>query len=181
MASAVLAVFRCLIALMLLHCFSGFFSPRRLPTRRFTQLMSQRPLVVVIAGPTASGKSDVAAEICDVIISADSVQAYRGVDIGANKPTAAERQRTPHLLVDVADAAMHYNAASWTRDALFCIKNIVDDKASAYLSSLSDSEPEDSTETVQADREKILSTIQQVKKKKSGKDKTLAETSHNKK
>jgi tRNA dimethylallyltransferase len=89
---------------------------------------SSRPLVVIIAGPTAVGKSDVAAKVCarnrGVIVSADSVQAYRGVQIGANKPTREEMEATPHLLIDVADADKSYNAAEWTRDALHCIKSL---------------------------------------------------------
>lgn len=84
------------------------------------------PKVVILAGPTASGKSDVAAQLCatwrGLIVSADSVQAYRGVHIGANKPTADERVATPHLLIDVADAATNYNSATWRRDALYCIR-----------------------------------------------------------
>eukprot|EP00934_Nitzschia_sp_Nitz4_P004616 Nitzschia sp. Nitz4//scaffold122_size67431//57983//60126//NITZ4_006096-RA/size67431-processed-gene-0.49-mRNA-1//-1//CDS//3329534436//4606//frame0 len=85
-------------------------------------------LVVVIAGPTAAGKSDVAAKICSslkgLIISADSVQAYRGVQIGANKPTEAERQETPHMLIDVADHSESYNAADWMRDTISCIEDM---------------------------------------------------------
>ena len=93
---------------------------------------SKKPLIVVIAGVTGSGKSAVAAELCaarnGIIVSADSVQAYRGVQIGANKPDAAERERTPHLLLDVADpktSAHHYNAADWRRDALFVIRELL--------------------------------------------------------
>jgi tRNA dimethylallyltransferase len=87
------------------------------------------PMVVVIAGPTASGKSDVAARICKeqkgLIVSADSVQAYRGVQIGANKPSADERAETPHLLIDVADHLENYNAAEWRDDAIFCIQTLL--------------------------------------------------------
>jgi tRNA dimethylallyltransferase len=82
-------------------------------------------LVIIIAGPTGVGKSDVAAKICStnrgMIVSADSVQAYRGVQIGANKPSPAERLETPHLLVDMVDANEQYNAAEWRRDALSCV------------------------------------------------------------
>ena len=91
-----------------------------------------KPLVVVIAGVTGSGKSAVAAELCatsrhGIIVSADSVQAYRGVQIGSNKPDAAERARTPHILLDVVDhtAAQHYNAADWRNDALFVIRELL--------------------------------------------------------
>jgi len=91
----------------------------------------QRPTVLVLAGPTAVGKSDVAARLgAGIVISADSVQAYQGVQIGANKPTAQERAITPHLLIDVASADISYNAAEWTKDALYCIRKLlcVEDK-----------------------------------------------------
>ena len=78
------------------------------------------------------------------VVSADSVQAYRGVDIGANKPTAAEMERTPHHLVNVVDppsrkeedeanqAASSYNAADWMRDARYVIGELtmIDNNAS---------------------------------------------------
>jgi tRNA dimethylallyltransferase len=83
-------------------------------------------LVVILAGPTGVGKSDVAARICashkGIIVSADSVQAYRGVQIGANKPDAAELKETPHILVNVADHTENYNAADWRHDALYSIQ-----------------------------------------------------------
>jgi tRNA dimethylallyltransferase len=84
--------------------------------------------VIVIAGPTAVGKSNVAARICannrGLIVSADSVQAYRGVQIGANKPSAEEQLRNPHILVDIADHTDNYNAADWSRDAVLAIESI---------------------------------------------------------
>ncbi len=87
------------------------------------------PIVVIIAGPTAAGKSDVAAKLCaqqkGMIVSADSVQAYRGVQIGANKPSLEERKETPHILIDVADHAENYNAAEWREDAIYCINTLL--------------------------------------------------------
>jgi tRNA dimethylallyltransferase len=89
-------------------------------------------MVVIIAGPTAAGKSNVAAVLCakkkGIIVSADSVQAYRGVQIGANKPSLEERQETPHILVDVADHHDNYNAAKWKRDAVFTIQSLLSGK-----------------------------------------------------
>jgi tRNA dimethylallyltransferase len=86
-------------------------------------------LVIVIAGPTAAGKSDVSALICakekGIIVSADSVQAYRGVQIGANKPSDEERKETPHILVDVADHTENYNAADWRADAICTIQALL--------------------------------------------------------
>jgi tRNA dimethylallyltransferase len=63
---------------------------------------------LAIVGPTASGKSALALEVAcafgDVeIVSIDSMQVYRGLDIGTAKPTPAERAAVPHHLVDVAD------------------------------------------------------------------------------
>ena len=58
-----------------------------------------RARVVVLAGPTAVGKSRAALELCErragEIVSADSVQLYRGLDVGANKPSADELRRAP--------------------------------------------------------------------------------------
>jgi len=87
------------------------------------------PIVVIIAGPTAAGKSDVAKTICaeqkGMVLSADSVQAYRGVQIGANKPSMEERRETPHILIDVADHLDSYNTAEWREDAIACIQNMI--------------------------------------------------------
>lgn len=64
--------------------------------------------ILVILGPTASGKSDVALEIArrtgSEILSVDSMQVYRGMDIGTAKPTAAQRALTPHHLIDLVRA-----------------------------------------------------------------------------
>jgi len=123
-------------------CSSHFVSQqqqriRALLTSRFMsphtdQAPMSSKLVVVLAGPTAVGKSDVATKLCSdnggIIVSADSVQAYRGVSIGANKPDKAELERTPHILVDVADHSDNYNAAEWRRDALFAIKRLLNEK-----------------------------------------------------
>jgi tRNA dimethylallyltransferase len=63
--------------------------------------------LVAIVGPTASGKTALAVEVAErvggEIVSADSVQVYRGFDVGSGKPTAEERARAPHHLVDVLD------------------------------------------------------------------------------
>lgn len=74
---------------------------------------------ILIAGPTASGKSAVALEIAQrvggEIISVDSMQVYRGLDLGTAKPTPAERARVPHHLVDVVDLADSFDAATFLR------------------------------------------------------------------
>jgi tRNA dimethylallyltransferase len=81
-----------------------------------TSASAIRP-AVYLAGPTASGKSAIAlhlaAQIGGEIISVDSMQVYRGLDIGTAKPTAAERARVPHHLLDVAELNDAFDAAKF--------------------------------------------------------------------
>ena len=80
-----------------------------------------KPLAVCLAGPTASGKSAaalaLAAELPLEIISVDSAQVYRGMDIGTAKPSAAERALVPHHLIDILDPTQAYSAARFVADA----------------------------------------------------------------
>lgn len=73
--------------------------------------------MLVIAGPTASGKSALALELAGKlngeIISADSMQVYRGLDIGTAKPTAAEQAEVPHHLLDVLDIGEPLDVFRW--------------------------------------------------------------------
>lgn len=84
--------------------------------------------VLVVAGPTASGKSDLAIEIAEElgaeIVGADSRQVYRYMDAGTAKPTAAQRARVPHHLVDVVDPDESYDVAHWRSDALSALSEI---------------------------------------------------------
>lgn len=70
-------------------------------------MVDAKPLVVAVAGPTAVGKSDFAIRLAELvggeIVSADSVQVYRGLDIGTAKPTLEARRRVPHHLIDIVD------------------------------------------------------------------------------
>ncbi len=89
----------------------------------------QRPTVIFLMGPTASGKTALAIELakrlpCD-IISVDSALVYRGMDIGTAKPTVAEQAQAPHRLLDLIDPAEAYSAADFRRDALREIESIV--------------------------------------------------------
>jgi tRNA dimethylallyltransferase len=74
---------------------------------------------ILIAGPTATGKSEIALRLAESIggeiISADSMQVYRGLNIGTAKPTAAERARVPHHLIDICDLAESFDAAQFAR------------------------------------------------------------------
>jgi tRNA dimethylallyltransferase len=84
--------------------------------------------VIAIAGPTASGKSALALSIArriDVeIVSVDSAQVYRGMDIGTAKPTAAERAAVPHHLIDIIGPEQRYSAARFAQDARRVIAEI---------------------------------------------------------
>ena len=77
--------------------------------------------MIAIVGPTASGKSALALRVAErlrgEIVSADSRQLYRGMDIGTAKPTAEERRRVPHHLVDVVDPGERYDVFRFQRDA----------------------------------------------------------------
>jgi len=83
---------------------------------------------VLLLGPTASGKSalalDLARQLDLEIVSIDSAQVYRGLDIGSAKPSAAERARVPHHLIDLRDPADPYTAADFLRDATAAIADI---------------------------------------------------------
>ncbi len=85
--------------------------------------------VVVVVGPTASGKTDLALAIAEThggeIVGADSVQVYRHFDIGSSKPTAEERSRVPHHLIDVVDPDEPIDAASYARRAATAIEDVI--------------------------------------------------------
>lgn len=77
--------------------------------------------VIVVAGPTGSGKSALALWLAQrlggEIVNCDSVQIYRGFDIGSAKPSAEERSLVPHHLFDIAEATDEFNAADYGRAA----------------------------------------------------------------
>ena len=79
-------------------------------------------------GPTASGKSALAARLADhlpvEIVSVDSAQVYRGMDVGTAKPSASERAAVPHHLIDILDPTESYSAAQFRADALKLIREI---------------------------------------------------------
>lgn len=74
-----------------------------------------------LMGPTASGKTEVAISLCKrfpfEVISVDSAQVYRGMDIGTAKPDGATLARVPHRLVDIRDPENAYSAGAFVRDA----------------------------------------------------------------
>jgi tRNA dimethylallyltransferase len=89
--------------------------------------MTLPPLVLVL-GPTASGKTATAFEIARAasgeIVSGDAFAVYRGLDIGTAKPSPAMRKAVPHHLIDVVNAPEPYSAGLWARDARESIERI---------------------------------------------------------
>jgi tRNA dimethylallyltransferase len=82
----------------------------------------------MLLGPTASGKSVLAMQLAEQIpleiVSVDSAQVYRGMDIGTAKPGATDRASVPHHLIDIRDPADPYSAADFVRDATVAIREI---------------------------------------------------------
>jgi tRNA dimethylallyltransferase len=87
------------------------------------------PTAILLMGPTAAGKTDLALYLHDHlpvdIVSVDSSQVYRGMDIGTAKPTLQERARAPHRLIDICDPSEPYSAARFRDDALREMSDIV--------------------------------------------------------
>lgn len=84
--------------------------------------------IVIICGPTASGKSELALQLAHglnaEIINADSMQIYRGLDIGTAKPTDEQRSRIPHHLIDIVEPDQPFSAADFAVAAHAAIKDI---------------------------------------------------------
>jgi len=96
--------------------------------------MSKR--VICIVGPTATGKSelaeDVALSLCGEIVSVDSMQVYRGMDIGTAK-VPLEQRRCPLHMVDLVDVCEDYSVACFQRDARHCIDMLVAERRTPVL------------------------------------------------
>ena len=87
------------------------------------------PRILFIVGPTASGKSKIAMQLAKrlggEIVSADSMQVYRGMDTGTAKPSKADRKKIPHHLLDVRSPAQPFSVFDYRRLALAKIRAIV--------------------------------------------------------
>ncbi len=97
------------------------FSPDYLPLQQRKAAHGRKKKVIVIAGPTGVGKSDFAIEMAEIIggeiVSADSMQVYRGMDIGTAKVSLDVRRKTPHHLIDIAEISEPYNVSMFFKDA----------------------------------------------------------------
>src|SRR5215468_4022905 len=84
--------------------------------------------VVAIVGPTASGKSDLALYLAGrfsgEIVNYDSIQIFRHLDIGTAKPTAEERQRVPHHMIDIREPTEVFTAGDYQREARAVLEEI---------------------------------------------------------
>ena len=91
--------------------------------------LDTRPSAIALMGPTASGKSayalDLAQRLGGEIVSVDSALVYRGLDIGAAKPTRDELAQVPHHLVDLRDPWQPFSAAEFAMDARGAIDGIL--------------------------------------------------------
>ncbi len=87
------------------------------------------PKLLVICGPTASGKTKLAVELAlrhhGEVVSADSMQIYRGMDIGTAKPTEAETRGVPHHMLSVAEPGEDYSVARYVERASACVDDIL--------------------------------------------------------
>lgn len=85
--------------------------------------------VIIIAGPTASGKTSLAVALAKRIdgevVSADSMQIYRGMSIGTALPTAEEKQGVPHHLLEIVDPDEKFSAAVYQKRAFAAIDDIL--------------------------------------------------------
>jgi tRNA dimethylallyltransferase len=85
--------------------------------------------IIAIVGPTASGKTRLGVELAKAlngeVVSADSMQVYRRMDIGTAKPTAEEKQGVPHHMIDVAEPEENYSVARYVREAAPVVDDIL--------------------------------------------------------
>lgn len=84
--------------------------------------------LIVVCGPTASGKTKLGIELCKElngeVISADSMQVYRGMDIGTAKPTVEEMEGIPHHMLSVAEPWENYSVARYVSEATACVEDV---------------------------------------------------------
>ena len=85
--------------------------------------------IICLAGPTASGKTALAVALAQAlngeVVSCDSMQVYKFMDIGTAKPTLAEMQGVPHHMIDVADPREDYSVSRYCKDAAPIVEDIV--------------------------------------------------------
>ena len=97
--------------------------------RKMKQDMNRKEPLIIIAGPTASGKTSLSVRLAKrvggEVISADSMQVYRGMDIGSAKVTAEETEGVPHHLIDVLDPREEFNVVTFQKMAREAASGII--------------------------------------------------------
>jgi tRNA dimethylallyltransferase len=100
-----------------------------LPLKKKIPMHHKRKKVILLSGPTGVGKTDLSLIIAKAlggeIISADSMQVYRGMDIGTAKARPEEREAIPHHLIDIRDLNQNFNVVDFYREAHMAIKDIL--------------------------------------------------------
>ena len=107
----------------------SLIAPTYHPKREEILSSLKKKRVIVISGPTGVGKSQLALFIAQIlggeVLSADSMQVYRGMDIGTAKPTLQEREQVPHHLIDIRDITESFNAVDFYHEAMKCCRDIL--------------------------------------------------------
>lgn len=103
----------------------------------FLKLFNSKPKVIVICGPTATGKTALSVALAKCydgeIISADSRQVYRGLDIGSAKVTTEEMEGIPHYMIDVAEASNIFTVQEYVQQARIYISDIIQRKKTPII------------------------------------------------
>lgn len=92
----------------------------------------EKDKIIIIVGPTAVGKTNLSIKLAKTlngeIISGDSMQIYRGLDVGTAKVTSDEKEDIPHHLIDIRDRNEGYSASDFKEEAEKVIKGIIERK-----------------------------------------------------
>jgi tRNA dimethylallyltransferase len=103
--------------------------PDDVPAENLPFVREVRPPILVVCGPTGTGKSQLASLVAlrlrGEVVGCDALQVYRGLDAATAKPSRDERERVPHWLLDVADPRRDYSLAEYVRDADAAIASIL--------------------------------------------------------
>ena len=96
-----------------------------------------RPKIIIITGPTATGKSSLAVDLAmdfgGEIVNCDSMQVYIGMDIGTAKPSMSERRGIPHHMIDVIDPSEEFNASLYRQMTEPVLKDITKREKLCFL------------------------------------------------